>query len=146
MAISTVEQSPGGTDFNTVAALRTIQPPAIRPDNGVRAAIAGFDGLLAHPFVADACAALTQNATLRIVRHHRRKISFRLVVLFLSKALLEIAPVKSLFLQFALAAAIADGTVERVISEQEFEHRALGFLNLFALSGDDHAVRADDRA
>src|SRR6185503_1766620 len=49
-------------------------------------------------------------------------------------------------LKFTLATAIANGTIQWMVREQELGHAALRFLDLFALSGDNHAVRADDRA
>src|SRR5438132_7587649 len=58
MPVSRVKQSPGGADFNAVAALRTIQPATVRANHTVCAAATGFDGILAHPFVADARASL----------------------------------------------------------------------------------------
>src|SRR5207302_3467342 len=41
---------------------------------------------------------------------------------------------------------IAYRTIERMIREQELEHRALRFLDLFTLRSDYHAVGANDRA
>src|SRR5262249_9564937 len=146
MPVCSVEQRSGGADFDTVATLRTVQPVAVRADDGARAAIAGFDRLLAHPFVADPGASLAENAALRIVRDHRRQIFFWVIILLLSETLFQIAPVESLLLQLALAATIAHRTIQRMIRQQKLEHRALRFLNLFALRGDDHAVSAGDGA
>src|ERR1043166_5580926 len=146
MTISSVQQRAGGTNLDAIAALRTIQPAAEGADDRVGAAIAGFDGFLAHPFITDARATFAKNATLRIVRDHGREILLRLRIFALDKTFFEIAPVKSQFLQFAFAAAIADRTVERVIREQKLEHRPLRLFNLFALRSDNHAVRARDGA
>ena len=146
MPVRAVEQGSGGTDFDAVAALGTIQPAAISPDNRVGAPITGFDRFFAHPFIANAGATLAENAALRIVCHHRRKITFGPRVLVFDEAFFEIAPIKSQLLQLALAAAIADGTIERVIRQQKLEHRTLGLLNLFTLRRDHHAIGADDGA
>src|SRR5262249_16699784 len=62
------------------------------------------------------------------------------------EALFEAAPVESHLLQLAFAAAIADRTIKRMVREQKLRHAALRLLDLFALRGDDHAVRADDGA
>src|SRR5260370_34351714 len=146
MAISAVEQSPGRADFDAVAALRTIQPAAVSADDRIRAAIAGFDRVFAHPFVADARATLAEDAALRIVCDHRGEIFLGMVVFLFSEALFQIAPVERHLLQLALAAAIADRAVQGMIGEQELDHRTLSLLNLFALCRDYHAVGADDRA
>src|SRR5712691_8330807 len=133
MTISSVEQSPCGANFDAVAALRAIQPATISSNDGVRAAIAGFDRIFAHPFVADARATLAQDAALWIVCDHRGKIFFRMIVFLFGEAFFQIAPVERHLLQFALATAIADRAIQWVISEQELHHRTLSFLNLFAL-------------
>src|SRR6266566_2557408 len=146
MAISSVEQGPGRADFDAVAALRTIQPAAVCADDRVRATIAGFDRIFAHPFVTDACATLAQDAALRIVCDHRGKIFLRIVVFLFRKAFFQVAPVESQLLQFALAAAITDRAIQWMISEQELHHRTLSLLDLFTLRRDYHAVGANDRA
>src|ERR1041384_2522188 len=146
MSIGSIEQRPRRTALDTVAALRTIQPAAERTDDCVGATIPGFDCFLTHPLVADACASLAQDATLRIIRHHRRQISLSLRVLPFDETLFEVAPVKSQLLQLAFTAAIADRTIKRMIREQKFEHRTLRLFDLFALRGDDHAVGAGDGA
>ena len=83
MTVNAVKQRSGRADFDTVAALRTIQPTAVCADYGIDAAVAGLDGVLAHPFVTDACAAFAENAPLRVVGDYRREIFFGLGVLFL---------------------------------------------------------------
>src|SRR5207253_1363625 len=67
-------------------------------------------------------------------------------ILLLNETFFEISPVEGQLLQLALTTAIADGTVKRMVGEQELEHRPLGLLDFFALRRDDHAVSADDRA
>src|SRR6476659_11399940 len=146
MTVGAIEQSTGGTNFDAVAALRTVEPAAIGSDHSSSAAATGFDRIFAHPFVANARAAFTENAALRIVCHHRREVSFGLVILFFGETLFQSTPIKGHLLQFAFAAAIAYWTIERMIGQQKFEHRALGLFNLVALSGHNHAVSADDRA
>jgi hypothetical protein len=72
MPIGSVEQRSRRANLDAVAALRTIQPATERADDGVRAAIAGFDRFFAHPFIADARTTFAENASLRIVGDHRR--------------------------------------------------------------------------
>ena len=146
MAVSGVEQCSGRTNFDAVAALRTVEPAAVSSNDCIRAATTGFDGVFAHPLVADARATFAENATLRIVCDHRRKIFLGMVVFLLSEAFFETAPVERHLLQFTFATAIADGAIKRMIGQQKLDHRALRLFNLFALRGDDHAVGADDRA
>src|SRR2546423_12876837 len=94
MAVGSVQQSSRRTNFNAVAALRAIQPTAVGADDCVRATIAGFDSLFPHPFVAHARAALAENAALRVVRDHRRKIFFRMVIFLFREAFFEVAQSK----------------------------------------------------
>ena len=49
-------------------------------------------------------------------------------------------------LQFALAAFVADGTIERVIREQEFDHVLARFVDLIGVGLHDHAVGGDQGA
>src|ERR1043166_2032074 len=98
MTISSVEQGSRRTDFDAVAALRTIQPAAECADDRVRAAIAGFDRFFTHPLVAHARASLAQDATLRIVGDHRRQISLGLRVLSFDESFFEVAPIEGEFL------------------------------------------------
>ena len=46
MAIGSIEQRSGGTDFNAVTALRAIEPTAIRSDDRVRTTPTGLGGYL----------------------------------------------------------------------------------------------------
>src|SRR5205085_8428722 len=117
MTIGRVEQRSGRADFDAVAALRAVEPAAVSSDDGICAAPASFNSILAHPLVADARAAFTQDAALRIVCHNRREILFGRRVLALRETLFQAAPIKRHLLQLALAAAITDRTIERVISE-----------------------------
>ena len=142
VAVCAVEQRAGRAHFNAVPALRTVQPAAKRADDRVRSAIAGFDGFFTHPLVANTRATLAENAPLRIVGDHRRKVSLRFRILSLREALFQVSPIESQFLQFTLAAAITDRAVERVIRQQELEHRTLRLFDLFALRRDHHAVGA----
>ena len=146
MAIGSVEQRAGGTDFDAIATLRTVEPAAVSADDSAGAASSRFNRVLAHPFVADARAAFAENAALRIVSNDGREISFGIVILLFSETFFESTPVKGHLLQLTFTTAIADGTIKRMIGEQKLEHRALRFFNLVALSGDDHAVSADDGA
>src|SRR6185295_8974025 len=99
VTVGAIKKSAGRTHFYAVATLRTVKPAAVRSNNRVRSASTGFDGILAHPFVADTSATLAENAALRIVGHHRRQVSLGLVILFLGEAFFESTPVKGQLLQ-----------------------------------------------
>src|SRR5256886_2676827 len=122
MTISSVQQRSRRANFDAVAALRAIQPAAECADDCVGAAIAGLDRFFTHPLIAHARAALAEDATLRIVRDHRRKIALGLRVLTFDESFFKIAPIKSQLLKLALTTAIAHWTIERVIREQKLEH------------------------
>src|SRR6185369_3535324 len=49
-------------------------------------------------------------------------------------------------LQLALAAAIANRAIKRMVREQKLSHATLRLLDLFALRRHHHPVRADDGA
>src|SRR4051794_27446677 len=104
MTISSVEQRSRRTNFDAVAALRTVQPASECADDRVGAAIAGFDCFFAHPLIAHARASFAQDATLRIVGDHWRQIALGLRVLSFDESLFKIAPIESQLLQLAFAA------------------------------------------
>src|SRR6185437_5152391 len=91
-------------------------------------------------------AALAENASLRIVRDHWREIALGVVVLFLGETFFEAAPVERHLLQLTLTTTIAHRAIERMVGEQKLGHATLCFFDLLTLRGDDHAVRANDRA
>src|SRR5678816_1201259 len=99
MTIDAVKQRPSWADLDAVAALRAIQPAAVRSYHGINAAVSCLDGVFAHPFVANTRAAFAENASLRIVRYDRRKIFLGLGVFLFCKSLFHITPVKDHFLE-----------------------------------------------
>src|SRR6266850_5489569 len=125
MTIGSIQQGTGRTNLYAVATLGTVEPAAVGSDYGIRAAAAGFDRVFPHPFIADACAAFAEDATLRIVCHHRREVLLGIVIFLFSEPLFQAAPIKSHLLQFTFAAAIANGAIKRMICEQKFQHRTL---------------------
>src|SRR3982750_1087696 len=144
MAIGGVKQRSRGADFDAVATLRAIKPATVVAEDCMSAAPSCFDRFFTHPFIADSRTAFAQNAALRIVCYDWRQIFFGVIVFLLREALFESTPIESHFLQFTFTTAIAHGTIERVIRQQELGHASLGFLDFFALCSDNHAVRASD--
>src|SRR5215204_2074732 len=145
MSVCRVEKRPRRADLDAVPALQAVEPAAVRADDGVRSAPSGLNGVLAHPLVADARAALAEDAALRVVGDDGREEFLGRVVLPLGEALFEVAPVEDHLLQLALAAAVADGAVERVVRQQELDHPALRLLDLLALGGGGLLISASDR-
>ncbi len=99
-----------------------------------------------HPFSADTHAAIAEDAARAIKKDDRRPLLFILVQLAFHIARLGCAVLEGHVLQFALAAGVADGAVERVVAEQEFDHRLARLADLVSVSGYDHAIGDRDGA
>ncbi len=99
-----------------------------------------------HAFIADAHAAEAQDAARSIVINQRRPLFFGIVQLFFGEAAVIEAVAESHVLQFALAALVADGAIERMIGEQELDHVLAGFVHLLGVGLYDHAFGGDERA
>ena len=118
-----------GADEGAVAALQQLQ-------------LGVFGDLL-----AEAHAAVAEDAALAVDRDQRREFDRLLeVALFVDHAAFARAPALRDVLQRALAALVADGAVERVVDEQELDHRALGVLDLLGAGVDDHPLAHRGRA
>src|SRR5688500_9291272 len=117
VTICRVEQCAGWADLDAVATLRTVEPAKISADHSVRATATCFDRVLAHPFVANARTPFAENATLRIIRNHRREIFLGVVIFLFGEPFFETAPVEVHLLEFTLAAAIADRAVEWMVGQ-----------------------------
>ncbi len=92
-------------------------------------------------------AAVAEDAPLAVDRNQRRQRD-RLgeVALGLDEAAAARAPAVGDVLERALAALVADRAVERVVDEQELDHRVLRVLHAVGLRVDDHAVLDGRRA
>src|SRR6267378_2399127 len=146
MTVCGIQQRACGTDLDAVATLGAVEPTEICANDRVSPASTCLDCFFPHPFIADSRAAFTEDASLRIVSDHRREVSLGVVVFLLGEPLFHAATVECQLLQFTLAAAVTHWTIKRVIGEQEFSHTSLRLLDLFALSGDNHSIRAGDGA
>jgi hypothetical protein len=94
-----------------------------------------------HDLVAEPDTARTHDAPLGIEHNVRTKLNaFRL------PDFLEIEPADTfavrirIILQFTLSRFIANGTIERMIDEEEFHDRFAGIYHFRGCSLDDHAV------
>ena len=97
-----------------------------------------------HPFAAHPHTSVTKNASRTIEEHHRRPLLLILMVLGLHELRFGRPIRKCHVLQFALASRIAHRTIERMIPQQQFDHRLPRLLDLFAIRSDDHPF-ADHR-
>ena len=93
----------------------------------------------AHAFIADTNAAVAEDTSRRIEEHDRRKLLFVDVVLHFREPALAGAVREHHVLQFALAALVADRAIERMIGQQQLEHRFASLLDDGGIGADDHA-------
>ena len=84
-------------------------------DVGDNAAVAHAQGIHAHAFIADADAAVAEDAAGRVEVHNRRPLLLRNMDLHFRKAAFAGAVAEDHVLQFALAALVADGAIEGMI-------------------------------
>ena len=97
--------------------------------------------------LAEAHAAVAEDAALAVDRDQRRERQRLLeVALGVGEAAVPGSPAHRDVLQRALAALVADRAVERVVDEQELDHRALRLLDLLGAGVDDHPVADRGRA
>src|SRR5262249_49416021 len=97
--------------------------------------------------LAEADAAVAEDAALTVDRDQRRELDRLLeMALRVGEAAATRAPAHGDVLQRAFAAFVADRAVERVVDEQELDHRALRVLDLVGASVDDHSVADGGRA
>ena len=116
-------------------------------DEGAVAALEQLQLLVLGDLLAEAHAAVAEDAALAVDRDQRRELDRLLeVALVVDQAAFARAPAHRDVLQRALAAFVADRAVERVVDEQELDHRALRVLDLVGAGVDDHPVADRGRA
>ncbi len=94
------------------------------------AAIEKAKHIILCDFLAEPNAARAENATLVVERDARPELDvFRFLHLVFQKTRLARAVLDAEFLQSAFAGLIANGTIERMVDEQEFHHAALTFFH-----------------
>src|SRR5580693_3919773 len=125
VAITTTGQRADGANVDAGAAFIAFQMIVmVGKDFRNRAAVRHAQRAHTHAFVTYAHAAVAQDAARRIKKYHRRPLLLIDVLLPLGKAAFARAVAEHHVLQLALAAFIANGTIQRMIGQQEFE-RAL---------------------
>ncbi len=92
-----------------------------------------------HAFAANPNAAVAQDAARAVEVHHRRPLLLVAVVLHVHELRFGRAVLEGHVLQFALAAGVAHRAVQRMVGEQQLEHRLARLLDLVALGSDHHA-------
>src|SRR5262249_15238267 len=141
-------QRPDRAELDDVAAERRDVGVAIeRPDVAVGAALEQDQLVVLGDLLAEAHAAVAEDAALAVDRDQRRQRQ-RLdeVALWFDEARRPAAPAERDVLQRALAALVTYGAVERVVDEQELDDRLLGLLDPRRLRVHDHPVLDRRRA
>ena len=117
-----------------------------RNDFGIDAAICQAQCADTHAFIANTDAAIAKNAARPIVEHNRGPLLFRHVLLHFGKAAFARAVLEHHVLQFALAALVANGTIQRMVREQEFQSGFARLHNGFRFRLNHHAFSHRQRA
>src|SRR6185312_6535128 len=121
--------------------------PVVGRDERVRAALGEDQLVVLGDLLAEAHAAVAEDAALTVDRDQRTEREWLLEVpLRLDHPGAAKAPAKGDVLQRALAALVTDGTVERVVDEQELDDGVLGVADAIGLGVDDHPVLDRRRA
>ena len=120
---------------------RDVRPLVEGAYEGLVAALEQLQLLVLGHLLAEADAAVAEDAALAVDRHQRRELErFLEVALGIGEPALARAPSHRDVLERALAALVADRTVERVVDEQELDDRVLCLLHPVGLRVDDHPV------
>ncbi len=147
-AVGVGGQRPDRAELGDVAVeRRDVGPVVVGADEGVVAALQQLQLGVLGDLLAEADAAVAEDAALAVDRDQRRQRQGLLeVALGIGEAAAPRAPAHRDVLQRALAALVADRAVERVVDEQELDHRVLRLLDLVGLGVDDHPVARRGRA
>ena len=107
---------------------------------GARAAVLDAQRPHVHAFAANAHAAVAEDAARAIEVDDRRPLLLFAMVLDVDELRFGGAVLEGHVLQFALAAGVADRAIQRMIAEQQFQHRLARLPDFVGLGGDDHAL------
>src|SRR5581483_4566599 len=147
VAISARGERADRADIDAHAALFAFQVVAlVGRDDGGGAAVLHAERPHVHGLAADAHAAVAEDAARPVEEDHRRPLLLFFVELGFHEARFGGAVAEGHVLQFALAAGVADGAVERMVAEQKLERGLARLADFFAGGGDDHAVGDGDGA
>src|ERR1700730_2986707 len=147
VAIRAAGESADGADIDAHTAFFAVEMVLpVRDNYRLRAALAHAERLDVHSLVANANAAETQYAARRIVIDRLGPFLFRLVACFVGEPVVVGAIGENHILQFALATLVAYRAIERVVGEQEFEHRLARLMYLLGTGAHNHAWHGEQRA
>ncbi len=147
IAVGAAGQGAHGADINAHPAFFALKVVlAVGDDDAVCAAHADPKRLHVHALIANAHAAEAEDAARGVVINELGPFLFGPVKLFFDEAAGIRAVAEDHVLQFALAALVADGAIQRVIGQEEFQHIFAGLAHLFGLGADDHAFRRNHGA
>ena len=132
-----------GTELGDVPGeVVAVRRAGCRRDDVAVAAILDDELLVAHDNVVEAHAALADDATLLVENDRRAEIDrLRFAVLRVDDVGRAPAVRHCVILKVALAALIANRAIQRMIDEQQLDHRRASRLGLLAARAHDHAVR-----
>ena len=144
VAIRAAGQSAHRADVDALAALLAVQlaalparPRAVGGDRSAHAAILHSQRPHVHALAADADAAVAEDAARAVVVDGRRPLLLLAVVFGLGVEAFPGAVLEGHVLQFALAAGVADRAVERVVAQQQLDHRLARLRNLGRVGDED---------
>ena len=141
------ERADGAQLDDVAAERRDVRVAVERADERVRAALVQDELVVLADLLAEAHAAVAEDAALAVDRDQRAQRERLLeVALGLDEARDAAAPAERVVLQRALAALVADRAVERVVDEQELEDGLLRLLHPRRVRVHDHAVLDRGRA
>ncbi len=147
VAIRAAGERAYGANVDAHAALFALEVVAtVRDNDAVCAAHAHAERLHVHTLVANAYAAETQNASGSVVVDQLRPLFFGTVDFFFDEAARIGAIAEDHVLEFAFAALVADGAVERVVGEKKLEHVLAGLADLVGVGANDHAFGRHESA
>src|SRR4051812_31063600 len=118
----------------------------VRSDDGMSTTVLNAERPNVHAFAADAYATITKDAARAIEVNDGRPLLLFLVQLAFHEPGFGGTVGEGHVLQFAFAASIADGAIQRMIAEQELDGSLARLLDLVTLAGDDHAISDGNRA
>src|SRR5579871_134163 len=145
--VSARGQRSDGADIDAHAALFALEMILfIRRNDRTDTAVLHTQSPHVHALAAHPHAAVAENAARPVEVHHRRPLLLVAVVLHFHELRFGGAIAEGHVLQFAFSASIANRTVQRMVSEEQFQHRLARLLDLVAFGRDHHALADYRRA
>ena len=142
VAVAAAGERAHGANIDAHAALLAVElMAAVGHDHGVGAAVVHAQGPNVHAFAAHANAAVTEDAARAVVKDGGRPLLLVAMILGFDVVAFARAVAEGHILQLALAARVANGAVERVIAEKQFDGGLARLRNLGRFSNEYLALR-----